>query len=732
VPGSGPFADVLGAHWWAAVAAVVRQVGDLEVAEDAVQDACVAALTQWPAAGMPGNPRAWLIGTARHKALDRLRRESQRRGKEAAAVRDAAPPAPADGPGGDDELGLIFACCHPALEPATRVGLTLRSVCGLTTAEIAAAFLVPEPTMAQRLVRAKRKIRQAGVAFRVPAPADQPARLSAVLRVVYLVFTAGHTASRGDQLIRDDLCEQAIRLARALAGLLPDEPEVSGLLALLLLTDARRAARLDPSGGLVLLADQDRGRWDRAMIAEGEALTERALRQGRPGPYQLHAAIAACHSVAPSAAATDWRQIALLYGELLRHEPTPVVEANRAVAVAMAEGPAAGLAILDTLSQDPRLARWPQLPIARAELLRRLGRTAEAATAYRAALNLEPPTPERAFIAARLGTLPPPDPGRGPIPWAVRPTAQPAEVAGGLRQWRAGAGGWQGGPVTGIRIREAGPADLCAIAKVAVAAGQDEEWSGSDPAYLRHLLAHGRVVVAGHGAEVTGFGAIRQLGTGPAAVQMLCDLFVDPRSHGRGLGRAMLAELWQGDAPRMTFSSQHAHALPLYTRFGLDAWWPLLYLAGPVAALARPAGWEVAGSTPGQVSDLEREWTGTDRAADHAAWAARPAGQPVLARLHGQPLAAGTVAGEGAEYGLVHLALAPAAGTAGAGPAVLAVLAALEPPAGGPARVCLPAPHPAVRPLLAAGWRCGYQDLFMATDPGLLDPRRAVPSPALA
>ncbi len=401
------FEEVFRAHWWAAVASVARQVGDLEIAEDAVQDACLAALTQWPAAGTPGSPRSWLIGTARHKALDRLRRESQRPGKEAAAMREADPPAPAGGaPGGDDELGLIFACCHPALEQAARVPLTLRSVCGLSTAEIAAAFLVPEPTMAQRLVRAKRKIRQAGIAFRVPAPADLPARLSAVLRVVYLVFTAGHTASRGDQLIRGDLCEQAIRLARALAALLPGEPEVTGLLALLLLTDARRAARLVPGGDLVLLADQDRGRWDRAMIAEGELLTEQALRQGRPGPYQLHAAIAACHSAAPSAAATDWRQIALLYAELLRYEPTPVVEANRAVAVAMAEGPAAGLAILDTLRQDPRLARWPQLPIARAELLRRLGRTAEAAAAYQAALALEPPTPEHAFIASRLASLP--------------------------------------------------------------------------------------------------------------------------------------------------------------------------------------------------------------------------------------------------------------------------------------------------------------------------------------
>jgi RNA polymerase sigma-70 factor, ECF subfamily len=278
---------VFRAHWWAAVAAVTALVGDLGLAEDAVQDACAAALVQWPAGQPPANPRSWLIGTARHKALDRLRRETRRAGKEADAMRGADLPPP---PGGwlvsaDDELGLIFTCCHPALDPAGRVALTLRCVCGLATAEIAAAFLVPEPTMAQRLVRAKRKIRQAGITFRVPAPADLPARLTAVLRVVYVVFTEGHTATHGDQLIRGDLCDQAIRLARGLAALLPGEPEVTGLLALLLLTDARRDARTGPGGDLVLLADQDRSRWNQALIAEGEALLERSLRQGRPGPY---------------------------------------------------------------------------------------------------------------------------------------------------------------------------------------------------------------------------------------------------------------------------------------------------------------------------------------------------------------------------------------------------------------------------------------------------------------
>ena len=286
--------------------------------------------------------------------------------------------------------------------------------------------------------------------------------------------------------------------------------------------------------------------------------------------------------------------------------------------------------------------------------------------------------------------------------------------------------------MTGTSIRAAGPGDLDAIARVAVAAGQDEEWSGSDPAYVRHLLAHGRVVVAEHGGAVSGFGATRRIGTGPGAVEMLCDLFVDPRAHGRGLGQAMLASLWRQDTPRMTFSSMHAHALPLYTRFGLDAWWPLLYLSGPVSALARPGGWTVTAAAPGQVSDLELQWTGIDRAADHLAWAARPAGQPVIALSGGQPAAAGTVAGAGTEYGLVHLAVAPGAGPAGARDSVLAVLAALEPPAGGRARVYLPGPHPAVRPLLAAGWHNDYLDLFMATGPDLLDPRRAVPSPALA
>jgi RNA polymerase sigma-70 factor (ECF subfamily) len=400
------------------VATLTRLLGDLEAGEDAVQDACALALAKWPAEGVPANPKAWLIGVARHKAVDRIRRDRRRAEKEAEAARDPGMRDPGmrdpSGPGfgcdeaalAEDQLGLIFACCHPALDPAVRVALTLRSVCGLATAEIAAAFLLPEPTMAQRLVRAKRKIRQAGISLRPPGAADRAERLGTVLRVVYLVFTQGHRATVGQDLIRGELCDQAVGLARMLAALMPDEPEVAGLLALLLLTDARRGARIGDGGDLVLLADQDRTRWDRAKIAEGDRLLERALPARRPGPYQLHAAIAACHSCAATAEATDWRQIAALYGQLIRFEPTPVVEANRAVAVAMAEGPEAGLAVLDGVGAHPQLDRWPQFHIARAELLRRLGRGTEATEAYRAALRLNLPAAEHAFIESRLGDLP--------------------------------------------------------------------------------------------------------------------------------------------------------------------------------------------------------------------------------------------------------------------------------------------------------------------------------------
>jgi RNA polymerase sigma-70 factor (ECF subfamily) len=394
-------------HWRAAVAVTASRCGDLDLAEDAVQDACALALAKWPAEGAPANPRAWLAGVALHKAVDRMRRETRRAGKEAAAMLEPAAGAAGGGvPGGDsEELGLIFMCCHPALDPAARVALTLRSVCGLDTKSIAAAFVVPEATMAQRIVRAKRKIKQAGIRLRVPDPGDLSSRLAIVLRVVYLVFTQGHMASSGPELVRGELCDQAISLARALHVLLPAEPEAAGLLALLLLTDARRGARTGDDGDLVLLADQDRSRWDQSKIAEGEQLLEAALRAGRPGPYQLHAAIAACHTCASTADQTDWREIAALYGELIRYEPTTVVEANRAVAVAMSEGPAAGLVILDALGGNPRVANWPQFHVARAELLGRVGRQADAAQAYRSALRLGMSEPQRAHLERRLAEL---------------------------------------------------------------------------------------------------------------------------------------------------------------------------------------------------------------------------------------------------------------------------------------------------------------------------------------
>jgi RNA polymerase sigma-70 factor, ECF subfamily len=405
---SDGYGELFREHWRAAVAITARLTRDLDTAEDAVQEACALALVQWPADGVPGNPRAWLVGVARHKALDRARREARRAGKEAAAMSDpvAGPPETEGLPWAADELGLIFMCCHPALDLAARIALTLRSVCGLETKSIAAAFVVPEPTVAQRIVRAKRKIRQAGIRMRAPDGDELPPRLATVLRVVYLVYTQGHMAATGPELVRGELCDQAIRLARALAGLLPGEPEPAGLLALLLLTDARRDARTGDAGELVLLADQDRTRWDQAKIAEGERLLEAALRAGRPGPYQLYAAIAACHSCAASPDETDWREIAALYGELLRYEPSPVVEANRAVAVAMSEGPAAGLVILDALVGSARITGWPQFHIARAELLTRVGRGPDAVAAYQAALRLPMSAPQRAFINRRLAALP--------------------------------------------------------------------------------------------------------------------------------------------------------------------------------------------------------------------------------------------------------------------------------------------------------------------------------------
>jgi GNAT superfamily N-acetyltransferase len=285
--------------------------------------------------------------------------------------------------------------------------------------------------------------------------------------------------------------------------------------------------------------------------------------------------------------------------------------------------------------------------------------------------------------------------------------------------------------MTETSLHNANPSDFAAIAKVAVATGQDEEWAGADPAYLRYLLARGRLLVAVRDGAVAGYGAAIRVGDGPAAVSMLCDLFIDPRVHGGGIGRALLTELWRDEPRRMTFSSLHALALPLYTRFGVDAWWPLLYLAGPLPAVPAPGGWAVAPSTPAQVAAAELRWTGADRRADHQAWAARPNGQPACVYHDGELAAAGTAAGHEGEYGLVHLAMAPDASDAAARDAVLAVLASLDAPAGR-ARVCLPAPHPAVRPLLAAGWHYQDMDLFMSSEPGLLDPLRAVPSPASA
>jgi RNA polymerase sigma-70 factor, ECF subfamily len=386
-----------------AVAVLVRVFGDIDVAEDAVQDAFAVAVQRWPAAGLPPSPAGWIITTARNKAIDRLRREASRedRHAQAALLHARDEPVEEESPVRDDRLRLIFTCCHPALAPHARVALTLRLLGGLTTAEIAHAFLVPEPTMAQRLVRAKGKIRDANIPYRVPSESDLPERLAAVLAVVYLVFNEGYTASSGDRLVRDDLCAEAIRLGRLLADLMPDEPEVIGLLALMLLIESRRAARTTPEGELVLLADQDRSRWDRALVAEGQALVRRCLRRDQPGPYQIQAAINAVHSDAPSAALTDWWQILRLYDQLMTLAPTPVVALNRAIAVAEVDGPAAALALVDDLALDG----YHLFHAIRADLLRRLGRREEAALAYEAAIGLAENAAERSFLERRRGEL---------------------------------------------------------------------------------------------------------------------------------------------------------------------------------------------------------------------------------------------------------------------------------------------------------------------------------------
>jgi RNA polymerase sigma-70 factor (ECF subfamily) len=394
-------------EWGHVVATLIRVTGDWDLAEECAQEAFARALRTWPRDGIPLRPGAWLTTAARNRATDLLRRAAVG----AAKLREVAVLAPeADEPGDDsgvedDRLRLIFTCCHPALAFEAQVALALRTLAGLSTAEIARAFLVPEQTMSKRLVRAKGKIRNAGIPYRVPPAHLLPERTSAVLGVLYLLFNEGYAATSGADLMRQGLSAEAIRLARVLAALMPDEPEAAGLLALMLLHDARRATRLDEAGELVTLELQDRTRWDADAIAEGAALLESALRRGRPGPYQIQAAIAACHGTAAEAADTDWAQIAGLYAELARWVPSPVVELNRAVAVGMAFGPAAGLALADELAEAGTLAGYHLLPATRADLLRRLDRSAEAAAAYRQALDLAVTDTERGYLSRRLAEV---------------------------------------------------------------------------------------------------------------------------------------------------------------------------------------------------------------------------------------------------------------------------------------------------------------------------------------
>ncbi|WP_030604793.1 RNA polymerase sigma factor [Streptomyces fulvoviolaceus] len=396
-------------EWGQVVATLIRVTGDWDLAEECAQDAFAQALDRWRRDGIPRRPGAWLTTTARHRALDVLRREAVGAAKlrEVAVLARDEPPYESEDDSGDsgvhdDRLRLIFTCCHPALPIEARVALTLRTLAGLTTPEIARAFLVPEATMAQRLVRAKKKIRNAGIPYRVPPAHLLPERTTGVLGVIYLLFNEGYAATSGADLVRRNLCAEAVRLARVLARLMPDEPEALGLLALLLLHDARRDTRVDAAGELVTLEDQDRTAWNHAEADEGEALLRTALRRGRPGPYQIQAAIAACHTTAATAEETDWADIAALYGELLRFVPSAVVRLNRAVAVGVADGPEAGLALLAELEQEGELAGYHLLPATRADLLRRSGRTKEAAEAYERALELVENDAERRFLERRL------------------------------------------------------------------------------------------------------------------------------------------------------------------------------------------------------------------------------------------------------------------------------------------------------------------------------------------
>ncbi|WP_328685163.1 RNA polymerase sigma factor [Streptomyces sp. NBC_01261] len=405
----GAVAAAFREEWGQVVATLIRVTGDWDLAEECAQDAFAQALDRWRRDGIPRRPGAWLTTTARNRALDVLRREAvgAARLREVAVLgRDEGPYDPDyDGDDSgveDDRLRLVFTCCHPALPIEARVALTLRTLAGLTTPEIARAFLVPEATMAQRLVRAKKKIRNAGIPYRVPPAHLLPERTTGVLGVVYLLFNEGYAATSGAELVRTNLCAEAIRLARVLARLMPDEPEVLGLLALLLLHDARRGTRVDAAGELVTLEDQDRMAWDRAEVDEGAALLETALRRGRPGPYQIQAAIAACHTTAPTAEDTDWADIAGLYGELERYVPSAVVRLNRAVAVGMAQHPDAGVKLVAELERSGQLADYHLLPATRADLLRRSGRTTEAAAAYERALELVENAAERRFLERRL------------------------------------------------------------------------------------------------------------------------------------------------------------------------------------------------------------------------------------------------------------------------------------------------------------------------------------------